>query len=163
MQSLKDDCSLSGSKADDSSDSVSDSEMESTGDPEPYRFFGLKLEKCDLGGVRIGIEEVHQLEKHRVLPDEYIEDIKSKIRKDTTISALKLTLLLLTKCYCEKPLKEGWLEMLFSKPGSVDCQSSLRKGKYFLFFKSILRENIVKFNAKTLTICARKFYQEREC
>ena len=125
---------------DGSSDSGSENGI--TGDPEPYRFFGLRLEKCDFGGVRLGIDEVLQLEKHKILPDEYIEKIKSEVKRDALISALKLALSHLAKYYCKRPLKEGCLEVLFGKPGSLGCQSCLRKGEYFLISISILRERI---------------------
>jgi len=99
---------------------------------EPYRFFGLKLENCDFESVRFELKEVALLEKYKLLPTGYIEQIKSEVKKEHYVRAIKLALCLFTNYFTVKTMKQGWFQIIFEKQGSSDYQRRLRKIMEFL-------------------------------
>ena len=98
-----------------------------------YRFFGLRLKKCDFEGVRLSLTAVLSLEEKQILSDEDIELIKSKLKADVYIEALKLTLHLLEKYFINEELEKNWFQAFFEKLGSSEndlFRLRLRKGEF---------------------------------
>ena len=96
----------------------------------------MKLENCDFESVRFDLKEVELLEKYKLLPSGYIEQIKSEVKKELHVRAIMLTLRLFTNYFTVKTLKQGWFHKIFENQGSSDYQRRLRSGESFLNFNN---------------------------
>ena len=88
----------------------------------------MKLKKCDFEGVRLSLSTILSLEEKIILSDEDIEQIKSKVRDDLYIGALKLTLDLLKEHFIQNELNKDWFQAFCEKLGSSEFRWRLRKG-----------------------------------
>ena len=118
-------------------DSNEDSGGETYEDQEPYRLFGLKLQKCGFENVRLGLAEKHLLEKLDELPGQSLEEIVSKMSNRLYIAAMKLTLQKFTECLVTNRLSEGFIDF-FKQLKPSDFQERLQKGEcYSEFFYQV--------------------------
>ena len=91
----------------------------------------MKLQRCGFEYIQLGLAEKLHLEKLDVLPIQSLEEIRSKIKAELHIAAMKLTLQKFTECLITNMLSDGFRDF-FKKLKPIDVQERIEKGECFV-------------------------------